>query len=75
MIQNFGEFKTLSDKRKVLYWKLVGQAAIAYPDEYGQIVAMHAIIAHEEGWDTGRELAEIVAVCAKRWPTLAFTHA
>ena len=36
---------------------------------------MHAIIAHEEGWDTGRELAEIVAVCAKRWPTLAFTHA
>lgn len=73
--KTFAEFKKIADARRALFWRLVGQAATAFPDDFAEIEARAHIIARDFGWDEGRELASIVEECAKRWPNLAFTHA
>ncbi len=73
--KSFAEFKKREDARKALYWKLVGQAASAFPDDFSVLYSSCCVIGRDEGWSLERIEAEVVELAAKKWPKHAFTHA
>ena len=64
-----------AEKVEALFWRLCGQAFVAFPEECKAILAKHGVeLLDAPGRNNARSLADAVAEIAQKYPRLATTR-